>query len=122
MSSERTSVIKKKGGGGSGEFQNMYLAVFPYEVEFLKNVDHRTSFYFEKSNPIIMKSIKLSDPFHDLFLLLAKAKKYPQRLWKTSFTFDYGRKQMCFISGVLISFTRMVKKSLRIVALLTSKK
>lgn len=100
----------------------MYLAVFPYEVEFLKNVDHRTSFYFEKSNPIIMKSIKLSDHFHGLFLLLAKEKKYLPKLWKTSFTFDYGHKPMCFISGVLISFTRMVKRNLRIVAPLTSKK
>lgn len=100
----------------------MYLAVFPYEVEFLKNVDHRTSFYFEKSKPIIMKSIKLSDPFHGLFLLLAKAKKYLPKLCKTLFTFDFGHKQMYFISGVPISFTRMAKRNLRIVALLTSKK
>ena len=95
----------------------MYLAVFPYEVEFLKNVDHRTSFYFEKSNPIIMKSTKLLDPSLSLFLLLVKAKKYPLGHYKTFFTFDYGRKQMYFISGVLISFTRMAKKNIRIAAL-----
>ncbi len=100
----------------------MYLAVFPFEVEFLKNVDHRTSFYFEKSNPIIIKSIKLSDHLHVLFLPLAKAKKYPPERSKTFSTFDYGPRQMYFISGVLMSFTRMDRRNSRIVALLTSKK
>jgi hypothetical protein len=46
-SAEKTvSLLKKKGLGAKGEFMKMHLAVYPYEVEFLNNVNHPTAFYF----------------------------------------------------------------------------
>jgi hypothetical protein len=32
ITGDRTSILKKKGIGANGEFQNMHLAVFPFEV------------------------------------------------------------------------------------------
>lgn len=46
MGEKTHSSLKKKGIGAKSEFIRMHLAVYPYEVEFLSNVDYRTAFYF----------------------------------------------------------------------------
>lgn len=48
MQSQKTSFIKRTGQGARREFQVMHLAVFPFQIEYLKATDHPTVAYFEK--------------------------------------------------------------------------
>jgi hypothetical protein len=45
----RSSLSKRKSEALNGDFQNMHLAVFPYQIEFQKDTNLQIQLYFEKS-------------------------------------------------------------------------
>lgn len=101
------SLMKKKGQGG--EFMKMYLAVYPYEVEFLNNVDYATSFYFEKSNPTSIQTTNWSAKWRASFPQGKKTQNCPSTTSTTSSTSDSTLPVMLSTSGVSIEEKKIMK-------------